>query len=77
MTETIKITPELEDRLHIAAMHLELTHAEFITQALEIALNRHENRHGGIMEVKASDKAAFPPAPNQIGKDEQQDIKSR
>ena len=67
----------MEERLHIASRHLDLSHEQFIIQALEIALNRHEGKHGGIMTVQASDKTEFKPAPDQIGQDERTEIKNK
>lgn len=67
----------MEERLHVAAMHLDLSHEEFIVQAIEIALNKHEGKHGGIMTVQASDKAPHGVAPDQIGQDEKRELKNK
>lgn len=78
-TPTIFLNGEEDDRLHIACQHLETTRTEFIYQAILIALDRHEAKHGGIMktggirEIQA--KEGINLAQDQIGQDEKAELR--
>ena len=70
-TPTIFLTSEEDDRLHIACRHLEITRTDFIYQAIIIALDNHERKHGGIMktgsvkEIQAKEGINFPNDPKK------------
>jgi len=76
--EQILITindPKLEDSLHIATSHLEISKEQFILQAIEIAITKHEVVHGGIFTTKSPDEMTIQAKdgvnlPNQLTKDE-------
>lgn len=77
---TIEITNDLEDRLHIATRHLELSKEEFIIQALEIALNRYEGKYGKILntgDMTIQAKEGVNLSPSQIGQDEKAEIRNK
>ncbi len=77
-TPTIFLDSDTDDRLYIAARHLEITRTEFITQAIMIALDRHESKYGKIMStgdmtIKAKEGSGL--APDQIGDEEKAQIR--
>lgn len=79
-TPTIFLSAEDDDRLYIACRHLEITRTEFITQAIALAFDRHEAKHGGIMtagdikEIQAKEGVQLP---DQIGQDEKSEIRNK